>query len=56
MEFNWITLHCSNCEPSDWIDFERDNVIIYLDLKTDEYIFVAKCPYCGNQIRNKRKI
>ncbi len=55
MEVNWITLHCSNCEPSGWIDFEREDVNIFLDLKSDEYTFTAECPQCKYQIVNKRR-
>jgi hypothetical protein len=55
MEPDTIKLHCSNCEPSRWIQLPKEKVIIMLDLKSDQWIFEAECHLCGNDILNARK-
>lgn len=49
-------LHCSNCNPSQWVVFESSMVIVQLNLEKDQKEYTANCPYCGNLIKNSRSI
>lgn len=57
MEPNKYILHCSNCKPSKWVEIKKEafSLIIILDLKTDEWVFIANCPVCDKKIENRRK-
>ena len=55
MELNQIRLHCSNCEPSAWVNRPRNKVVINLSLEKDEYEFFANCPRCLHPIYNTRR-
>ena len=55
MNVESYNLHCSNCEPSNWVKIPADEVKVDVDLRTDEYIFTARCNVCWGLIHNKRR-
>jgi hypothetical protein len=50
-----IQLHCTICDPPDWILYDTQEVEILLDLKNDDYVFYATCSECGGSIVNTRR-
>lgn len=54
MEPDTIKMHCSNCQPSNWVQIPREKIVIMLDLKRDEWLFEAQCHLCGKDIINTR--
>lgn len=49
-----IRLHCSNHDPSKWIQVPREKVVIMLDLEKNQWIFESVCHLCGADILNTR--
>jgi len=54
MEINSYILHCNHCKPSKFIAVSAKGVTVELDLKKDEYLFIATCPDCHHIITNRR--
>lgn len=54
MKVDEYHLHCSGCEPSQWILVPAKKVHVTVDLAADSYEFRTTCPYCKNNIRNSR--
>jgi len=56
MQPDIIVLFCDNSthKKSMWVTLAREEVVITLDLKMDEYVFSATCPYCKDDILNTR--
>ena len=55
MKVDKLVLYCSSCDPSRWVGLSYDEVLITLDLRRDEYVFNAICPFCKNPIENSRR-
>jgi hypothetical protein len=55
MKVNYYKLYCSRCLPSAFVEVRAEDVIIVVDLKTDEFVFNSHCPKCKNEIINKRR-
>jgi hypothetical protein len=56
MYVEWINLHCSTCEPSQFVLLKRDEVEVTLDLNQDQHEFRATCDKCGGSIYNTRRM
>jgi hypothetical protein len=39
-----------------YVAIHAKDVVIMADLQTDEYVFIATCPWCGKDIINRRKM
>ena len=59
MKVTDYNLYCSKC--SKFVNIPAKtysgniNVLVTMDLRTDEYVFEAICPECDSKITNKRR-
>ena len=56
MNIEFYRMCCNSCAVGTYHIIKAEKVQITLDLETNQYIFEAVCPICGNKLLSARRI